>query len=340
MLQEEKPAPADDESATRTPLPEPAFLDAPAGPVSSPPLKQETPGEAPAAGDDGDEGYDHLWATHIARSAEEAAVREPGDELGGDLGPRNSRAEPLPTSPAVLPAPPPTTEPQSVALPPAVPRVTALIDSVPWAREVPAEPQPATYSPPAQPGESVVEDGYEQTMIAAPRHGAWGGTAAQSDMPSTTTAGVKVLGRLCPSSHANPPEQAQCSRCNAPLVGEPQDVPRPSLGRMRVSTGEVIELERPLVIGRKPSVSRVQSADMPKLVTLAKASREVSGSHVEIRLEGWHVMMRDLKSTNGTVLVRDGQNPRRLDQGEDTMLVSGDVVELGGALSLVFEELR
>jgi pSer/pThr/pTyr-binding forkhead associated (FHA) protein len=112
------------------------------------------------------------------------------------------------------------------------------------------------------------------------------------------------------------------------------------LGLVKVSTGETIELDRPLVIGRRPAVSRVQGIDMPKLITLDKAGREVSGSHVEVRLEGWHVIMRDLKSTNGTVLVRDGQNPRRLDQGEDTMLVSGDVVELGGAVSLAFEDLR
>jgi pSer/pThr/pTyr-binding forkhead associated (FHA) protein len=60
---------------------------------------------------------------------------------------------------------------------------------------------------------------------------------------------------------------------------------------------------------------------------------------VEVRLEGWHVMLCDLKATNGTVLVREGQSPRRLAQNEMAILLDGDIAELGDNISLRFEEI-
>ena len=48
-------------------------------------------------------------------------------------------------------------------------------------------------------------------------------------------------------------------------------------------------------------------------------------------------MVRDLKATNGTVLERPGQSPRRLAQGEMTIVLDGDVADLGDGVSLRFE---
>ena len=116
-------------------------------------------------------------------------------------------------------------------------------------------------------------------------------------------------------------------------------VPRPSLGKVRLSSGEVIELDRSLVIGRQPSVSRVQGGGMPALVQVESPGGDISRSHVEVRLEGWHVMLCDLKATNGTVLVREGQAPRRLAQNEMAIVLDGDIAELGENISLRFEEI-
>ena len=123
------------------------------------------------------------------------------------------------------------------------------------------------------------------------------------------------------------------------MPGDGVQVRRPLLGRMRLSSGELIALDQSLVVGRQPSVSRVQGAVMPRLVQVPSPSGDISRSHVEVRLEGWHVMLCDLKATNGTVLVREGQAPRRLAQGEMAILLDGDIAELGDGISLRFEEI-
>lgn len=168
--------------------------------------------------------------------------------------------------------------------------------------------------------------------------------AAASTVPGSTPGsapgdGPRVLARVCGSGHANPPTSGQCSTCGAPLPDVAVQVPRPRLGRVRLSTGEVIELEESLVIGRQPSVSRVQGGAMPRLIQVASPGGDISRSHVEVRLEGWHVMLCDLKATNGTVLVREGQPPRRLAQNEMAIVLDGDIAELGDDVSLRFEEI-
>ncbi|WP_372696818.1 FHA domain-containing protein [Arthrobacter sp. JSM 101049] len=154
--------------------------------------------------------------------------------------------------------------------------------------------------------------------------------------PST---GPQVLGRLCPAGHANPPTSSSCATCGAGLNEEPLEVPRPSLGRMVISGGETVELDRPAVVGRQPSVSRSASGSMPRVVQVKSPSGDISRSHLEVQLEGWHVMLLDLKATNGTLLVRSGMPPRRLGHGEKLMLLDGDIADLGDGVSLRFEGL-
>jgi hypothetical protein len=157
--------------------------------------------------------------------------------------------------------------------------------------------------------------------------------------PIDPPTGPMVLARVCPQGHANPPTHSQCAGCGLTLASDAVQVRRPRLGRVRVSTGELIDLDQSLVIGRQPSVSRVQGSGMPRLVQVASPSGDISRSHVEVRLEGWHVMLCDLKATNGTVLVREGQPPRRLAQNEMAILLDGDIAELGDDVSLRFEEI-
>lgn len=197
-------------------------------------------------------------------------------------------------------------------------------------------PQPGTAVPGTPrldqlPHDEAAEDG--ETIRSAP--------AASGGQPSAAAkeSGPTVLARTCPQGHVNPPTAGHCQACGRELSGEPAPAPRPSLGVMRLSTGAVFELDRNFVIGRQPSASRVQGAVLPKMVQVPSDSGDISRSHAEIRLEGWHVMLRDLFSTNGTVLVREGQLPRRLAQGEAAILLDGDVAELGDNVSIRFEGL-
>lgn len=114
---------------------------------------------------------------------------------------------------------------------------------------------------------------------------------------------------------------------------------RPSRGRIRLSTGRVVELERPVIIGRRPKSTRTSGADLPTLIAVDSPDQDISRSHIEIRAEGEHVLVTDLDTTNGTVLLRGGSDPVRLHPGEATMVVTGDVLDIGDGITVAFEDL-
>ena len=63
-------------------------------------------------------------------------------------------------------------------------------------------------------------------------------------LPATPPPG-SVLAALCPAGHANAPHSRSCRLCGQLIAqGEPVAVPRPVLARIRLSTGEVIDVDR------------------------------------------------------------------------------------------------
>ncbi|WP_318244196.1 FHA domain-containing protein [Oerskovia rustica] len=157
--------------------------------------------------------------------------------------------------------------------------------------------------------------------------------------PPAPPGSQQILARTCVDGHANPPSRENCGSCAHVLVGDAHLVTRPSLGRFTLSNGQVVELDRPVVLGRRPRTTRAQSNDLPRLVAVPSPEQDISRSHVEIQLEGWHVLVCDLNTTNGTTLLRPGQPPRRLHPGEPTMVVSHDVVDVGDGVTFTFEGL-
>ena len=146
-----------------------------------------------------------------------------------------------------------------------------------------------------------------------------------------------ILARSCTSGHPNPPQRDDCATCGQSLVGDARQVPRPALGVMGVSGGPRVTLDRPVVVGRRPRSPRATGDDLPRLVTVPSPQQDISRSHVEVRLEGWHVLVSDMSTTNGTTLLRAGQPPLRLHPGEPVLVVSRDVVDLGDGVTLTFE---
>ena len=306
--------------------------------------------------------------------AEPAVKSASPDSAGAGPGPAPSAAKEA-AEPDAAPAPEPDAAPApEPSAPPCPPLPTGLIDSVPWhtggdrqpspatrapamaslpAPAAPAAPAPAAALPPSAPQPPALQLPARQSEADADHDGE---TIMKGDLPgagpqppsalrpsagpaSDPATGPMVLARVCPQGHANPSTYSQCGRCGQPLPGDGVQVRRPHLGRMRLSTGELIDLDQSMIVGRQPSVSRVQGAVMPRLIQVASPSGDISRSHVEVRLEGWHVMLCDLKATNGTVLVREGQSPRRLAQGEMAILLDGDIAEVGDGISLRFEEI-
>lgn len=203
------------------------------------------------------------------------------------------------------------------------------------------KPQPGTALPGTPQPDNADEEEDAATIRSSPAGTASSAVSSPAEPGNARPAdtGQTVLARKCPNGHVNPPTAGMCLTCGAEITGIAQPVQRPSLGTMRLSTGPVYELDRNVIIGRQPSASRVQGSALPRMVQVPSESGDISRSHAEIRLEGWHVMLRDLFSTNGTVLIREGQLPRRLAQGEAAILLDGDVAELGDNVSIRFEGL-
>lgn len=138
--------------------------------------------------------------------------------------------------------------------------------------------------------------------------------------------------------------EARAMRQNVP-TSEP-DAPTAILpvvsagaGRVRVSTGQVVTLDRTVIIGRRPRSTRASGADLPHLVAVESPQQDISRSHLEIRPEGDTVVVVDLHTTNGSTLLRPGADPLRLHPGEQTLVLSGDVVDLGDGVTVTFEDL-
>jgi pSer/pThr/pTyr-binding forkhead associated (FHA) protein len=83
----------------------------------------------------------------------------------------------------------------------------------------------------------------------------------------------------------------------------------------------------------------VQADAVPVLVTVASPEQDISRNHLEIRLEGRHVLAVDLATTNGSVLHRAGTPPKRLGPNEPELVLSGDVIDLGDGVTVAFEEI-
>ncbi|WP_156533165.1 FHA domain-containing protein, partial [Cellulosimicrobium sp. I38E] len=245
------------------------------------------------------------------------------------------------------------------SLPPPAPPGDGLIAGVPreWTGATPAAAHRAAtvVDPDGEPTEAEGEpapgldhDGHtvHSSAIADLRAAAQdAGAAAPVPPPPSFSAPPgpgqqQILARTCAQGHANPPSRDACALCGGPLEGDAELAIRPPLGRVLVSTGQTVELDRPVVVGRRPRTPRSQAADLPRLVTVPSPQQDISRSHLEITLEGWHVLVSDMATTNGTTLLRAGQPPRRLHPSEPVLVVDGDVADLGDGVTLVFEGIR
>jgi FHA domain len=209
-----------------------------------------------------------------------------------------------------------------------------------------AAPAAASLSPDSDIISSVPGRGGSAAAPAAPATQDWSdhdgatvvgfsiGTAVAEPAPEATNSET-VLALVCPSGHPNRPHREACRQCGAVLsAGFTQTVPRPSLGLIRSSTGEVVPLTGPVLIGRSPRAARFQGTVSPKLLSLPY--QHISSTHLEVRMEGWNVFAVDLNSMNGAYLRRRDEPPVRVTH-VPLMLADGDVIDFGHGVSVSFE---
>ncbi len=156
---------------------------------------------------------------------------------------------------------------------------------------------------------------------------------------SQVSTGPSVLAVLCSAGHPTPPHGDRCRVCGQGIPPqEPFAMPRPPLGVLRLSTGDVVTLDRSVLLGRAPRPVEGQAvADRPHVVKVPSPERDVSRNHVEVVLEGWHVLVRDLGTTNGTTVTLPGDAPVRLRANDQQVLEAGSLVSMADEVTFVFE---
>lgn len=107
--------------------------------------------------------------------------------------------------------------------------------------------------------------------------------------------------------------------------------------RLVLSTGLVVTLDRAVLLGRAPQVARVTNRELPRLVTVPSPQQDISRTHAEVRVEGDHVLVTDLDSTNGVHVARPGEGARRLHPGEPSVVAADEVVDLGDGVTFTVE---
>ena len=152
----------------------------------------------------------------------------------------------------------------------------------------------------------------------------------RSDVPT-------VLAVSCPLGHLTSPSTPTCRLCHQRVAPqEPRQVHRPTLGGLRLPTGEVVPLDRGVVLGRKPAPPD-DSHDWPHLVHLPADHSFVSRMHLQIDLVGWDVVARDLDSRGGTTLAQPGREAHRMAPHEAYVLEPGATLDLAEVYEVRYE---
>lgn len=102
---------------------------------------------------------------------------------------------------------------------------------------------------------------------------------------------------------------------------------------LELANGSREPLSQPILVGRAPSVSKVSGGQIPRLLTIAGPDQDISRNHAQFAVAGGTVVVTDLHSRNGTLVVLPGRPPQQLRQGEPTSVIVGTIVDLGGGVT-------
>ncbi len=127
------------------------------------------------------------------------------------------------------------------------------------------------------------------------------------------------------------------ARGHAVGASEASAPPAPPRFVLAVSNGTTEEVTGTVLFGRSPSVAKVSSGQVPRLVSIT-GDQDISRNHAQFALEGDTVVVTDLHSRNGTSIVLPGHAPQILRPGEPTPIIVGTVVDLGGGTTMTLGE--
>lgn len=167
-------------------------------------------------------------------------------------------------------------------------------------------------------------------------------TISRAELQARRAAGPSIHGVRCPSGHPNPPEATVCRSCRLEIpLQATTTMPRPPLGALVLEgifdgAPASIALDGAFILGRRPSVDRVTDT-VPRLVTLPSPEQDLSRNHIRVNVEGWHVLVTDLGSKNGTMIVAPDEPPQRLHPDRPAMITPGTRVVLAEVVTYRYE---
>ena len=105
-----------------------------------------------------------------------------------------------------------------------------------------------------------------------------------------------------------------------------------AVARLLFSSGEVVDVDRVVVVGRAPQPAGYGD-EQALLVSVPSPNQEISSTHLEIRpgvgADVGSAVVTDLGSTNGTLVVQPGLPAEDLQPGIGVRLMPGAIVDLG-----------
>ena len=206
--------------------------------------------------------------------------------------------------------------------------------------EPPEPPRPARILPPDPQLQPQPEPTPEPTPEPAPE-------AAPEPDPPMPPPGAPIPGAPVPvpgplgSSAFDPltsPDLAVTPVHERPADAEPAST---TVARLVFPSGEVVDVDRAVVVGRAPDAGRYGSDEQTRVVTVPSPHQEISSTHLEVRPgtgpDQGSAVVTDLGSTNGTVVVQPGRPAEDLRPGVAVQLVPGATIDLGEGVTIRVE---
>ncbi|WP_151084420.1 FHA domain-containing protein [Nocardioides cynanchi] len=151
--------------------------------------------------------------------------------------------------------------------------------------------------------------------------------------PGDTQSGSFDPGPLAPAEEPSPRPPD-----HAPGTPTPPAVAQRPVARLIFSSGEIVDVDRAVLVGRAPESRRFGGDDQSRLVRVPSPHQEVSSTHLEIRpgtgADHGSAVVTDLGSTNGTVVVQPGLPAEDLQPGIAVQLIPGAIVDLGEGVTI------
>ena len=176
-----------------------------------------------------------------------------------------------------------------------------------------------------------------RTVSAAGLDATGNALGGQTGLDEPSGTGPSVMAVFCEAGHPNPVHASSCRECDGTITSRTGQVEQPVLGVLRVSSGATAVLDADIIIGRLPQGTSSTAAQSPRLLAVPSPGKAISKTHCAVRVEGWDMRVEDLGSTNGTFLLRAGEEPRRVPEHQQLFLRIGDVIDIGDGTTLTVE---